>query len=187
MKIAKHAALILVGCACWQASAQLAFKDMKLGENILDMARKANLYCQATDYDGMAAVLCQMEFQIQVTPHKYRTVAGIPLNYLALHGPAQSGRLENIYMMFDAKDFDTVRLAYAERYPSLSCRGSAFRRAGAEYDQQICRAEADGGMIQLKKRSGSETDASVSISSGTWLKWQEATNKPKAQKGKSDL
>lgn len=187
MKIARHAALFFVGCACLQASAQLAFKDLRLGENILDMARKANLHCQAADYDGTAAVLCQMEFHVQATPPQFRTVAGMPLSYLALHGTAQSGRLENIYLMFDVRDFDVVRSAYAERY-SLRCRVSTIRgKRGAEQDQEVCRAEASGGVIELKKRSGSENDSSVSISSDAWLQGQVASSRPKQQKAKDDL
>lgn len=188
MKMAKHAALIFIGCACWQASAQLAFKDMKLGENILDMASKANLHCQATDDDGVAAVLCQMEFQVQATPPQFRTLAGVPLNYLALHGPVHSGRLGNIFVLFASRDFEVVKQAYAERYPSLHCRTTVFRgRKGAEYDQQVCRVEASGGMIELKKRSGSESDSSVSISSRAWLEWQTAPDRQTAHKGKNDL
>lgn len=188
MKMAKHAALIFIGFACWQASAQLAFKDMRLGENILDMAGKANLHCQATDDDGAAAVLCQMEFQVQVTPPQFRTLAGVPLSYLALHGPARSGRLENIFMMFASRDFDVVKQAYADRYPSLHCRTTMFRsRRGAEHDQEVCRAESSSGMIELKKRNGSENDSSVSLSSRAWLEWHKALDRQTAHKGKNDL
>lgn len=189
MKIAKHATLILIACACGQASAQLAFKGMRLGENILDMAGKANLHCQAMDEDGGAAVLCQMEFQAQATPPEFRTLAGVPLNYLALHAPARSGKLGNIYMLFDSSDFDAVRLAYAQRYPSLDCRDGTFRgKTGAAYDQQVCRAETGGGVIELRKRSGSASDASVSISTHAWLAWQRAaTGRQSASKGSNDL
>jgi hypothetical protein len=87
--------------------------------------------------------------------------------------------------MFAAHDFDVVRQAYAQRYPSLHCRATMFRsKRGAEYDQEVCRAEAGGGQIELRKRSGSEHDSSVSISSGAWLEWQRAVDRQTAQRGR---
>jgi hypothetical protein len=91
------------------------------------------------------------------------TIGGYPVDNLNVELDGD-GRIESIYISFATRAFDTIRLGFKDKYPSLRCEASVVQnRMGANFDQEECFYTDAMGALTIKKRAGKIDDASVLI------------------------
>ena len=161
-------AAIASAATCLAAMAgELGVGQLKLGEDFGQASQASGARSCTAPKGARGALRCRAGAP-DLKP-SFETVAGAPIRVLRLNGLAETRKVENISISFNATDFDAVRAAFIERYPMLKCSQSSLQdKTGAKLAQTECTATLAEGRIRLERRSESMDISSLEIASPAW-------------------
>ena len=145
----------------------LGVQQLKLGEDFRQTSQASGASSCTAPKGRRGALRCRAGAS-DLKPG-FESVAGAPIRVLRLNGLAETRKVENISISFNATDFDAVRAALAERYPALKCSQSSLQdKAGEKLAQTDCAATLPDGRIHLERRSESLDISTLEIASPAW-------------------
>lgn len=161
------AAIASISACLAAAAGDLGVNQLRLGEDFKQMSRAAGATSCTAPKSTRGALRCRGA-AADLKPG-FDSIEGAPIRHLGLNGLAQTQKLENISVSFNAADFDAVRTALAGRYPTLKCSESSLQdKTGAKLSQTDCTATLPDGRIHLERRAESLDISTLEIESAAW-------------------
>jgi hypothetical protein len=181
----KAAAALLATLACSAGAQEITIKDFALGGSLKGEGARAGLTCRDAPLPSSSIQYCALAPARPATPAA-QTIAGVPATDVYFMG--YDDVLGEVRFSFSPASFAIVRDALKEKYPALECKDSTVQtRAGASFDQTVCRYETAAAEIVVERRSSKVTQSQVRVTTKAHMAAGQADQSKRASTGKKDL
>lgn len=156
MRFAAFSLLLLFASPGYAQESQFEFKGIALGSDISSIENTSRFSCR-DPRDPMADRMCSLKFG------EIETIAGAVVEELKLS--YYYGKLETIYIAFDAEHFTEVVDALTEKYGTGSVKTETMQnRMGAMFENKIYSWRRDNATLQARRYASRLDRSSVMYS-----------------------